>query len=67
MNGVQHPTPTAEDGLAAARARAAELGMSVAEYVRDQLRRTRGEEAWERALAQAGEAGPEAEGERTAD
>jgi hypothetical protein len=32
--------------------------MSVAEYVRDQLRHVRGEEAWERALAQAGEAGP---------
>jgi hypothetical protein len=60
VNGVQHPTPTAEDGLTAARARAAELGMSVTEYVRDQLRRTRGEEAWERALAQAGEAGPPA-------
>ena len=60
VNGVQHPTPTAEDGLAAARARAAELGMSVAEYARDQLRRARGEEAWERALAQAGEAGPPA-------
>jgi hypothetical protein len=58
VNGVQHPTPTAEDGLTAARARAAELGMSVTEYVRDQLRRTRGEEAWERALAQAGEAAP---------
>ena len=43
----------AEDGLAAARARAAELGVSVSEYVRDQLWRTRGEEAWERALAQA--------------
>jgi hypothetical protein len=51
VNGVQHPTPTAEDGLTAARARAAELGMSVAEYARDQLRRARGEEAWERALA----------------
>ncbi|MEY9888159.1 hypothetical protein ABIA35_002605 [Catenulispora sp. MAP12-49] len=54
MTGVDHPTPTAEDGLTAARTRAAELGVSVSEYVRDQLRRTRGEEAWERALAEAG-------------
>ena len=60
VNGVKHPTPPAEDGLAAARTRAAELGMSVSEYVRDQLRRTRGEEAWERALAEAGLAGPPA-------
>ena len=58
VTGAQHPTPPAVDGLTAARARAAELGVSLSEYVRDQLRRTRGEEAWERALAQAGEAGP---------
>ena len=58
VTGAQHPTSPAGDGLAAARARAAELGVSVSEYVRDQLRRTRGEEAWERALAQAGEAAP---------
>jgi hypothetical protein len=60
VNGAKHPTSPAEDGLIAARARAAELGVSVSEYVRDQLRRTRGEEAWERALAQAGEAAPPA-------
>ncbi len=53
VTGTQYPTPAAEDGLAAARARAAELGMPVSEYVRDQLRRARGEEAWARALAQA--------------
>jgi hypothetical protein len=60
VTGLKHPTPTAEDGLTAARARAAELGVSVSEYVRDQLRRARAEEAWERALAQAGEAWPPA-------
>lgn len=58
MTGPHHAPPTAEEGLTAARARAAELGVSVSEYVREQLRRTRGEEAWERALAAAGEAGP---------
>jgi len=61
VTGPQPPKPPAADGLTAARARAAELGVSVSEYVRDQLRRTRGEEAWERALAQAGEAAPPAE------
>lgn len=60
VTGAKHPAPVAEDGLTAARTRAAELGVSVSEYVRDQLRRTRGEEAWERALAQAGEAAPPA-------
>jgi hypothetical protein len=42
--------------LAAVRTRAAELGVSVSEYVRDALCRARGEAAWERALAEAGEA-----------
>ncbi|MBS2535047.1 hypothetical protein KGQ20_19955 [Catenulispora sp. NF23] len=60
MTGPQPPTSPPDDGLAAARTRAAELGVSVSEYVRDQLRRARGEEAWERALAQAGEARPAA-------
>jgi hypothetical protein len=58
VTGAQQPPTPAGDGLAAARARAAELGVSVSEYVRDQLRRTRGEEAWERALAQAETAPP---------
>ena len=58
MTGADHSPPPAEDGLTAARTRAAELGVSVSEYVRDQLRRTRGEEAWERALAEAGETRP---------
>ncbi|WP_370374027.1 hypothetical protein [Catenulispora sp. GP43] len=62
MTGVKPSTPAPEDGLTAARARAAELGVSVSEYVRDQLWRTRGEEAWERALAEAA-AGEAAAGE----
>jgi hypothetical protein len=57
VNGAQPTEPPAEDGLSAARARAAELGVTVSEYVRDQLRRARGEEAWARALAAAGEVG----------
>jgi hypothetical protein len=58
VTGPQTPTPPAGDGLSAARARAAELGVTVSEYVRDQLRRARGDEAWERALADAGDAEP---------
>jgi hypothetical protein len=55
VTGAQHPLSSAGDGLAAVRARAAEAGVSVSEYVREALRRARGEEAWERALAQARE------------
>ncbi|NUP51736.1 MAG: hypothetical protein HOW97_31125 [Catenulispora sp.] len=55
MTGAQHPPSPAGDALAAVRARAAEAGVSVSEYVREALWRVRGEEAWERALAQARE------------
>jgi hypothetical protein len=51
------PPPAGED-LEAVRARAAELGLSVSEYVREALRRVRGEEAWERAVAEAEAAPP---------
>jgi hypothetical protein len=57
VTGAQPSPPPAGDGLSAARARAAELGVPLSEYVRDQLRRTRGDQAWERALAEAGETG----------
>jgi hypothetical protein len=59
VTGAQQPPPPADDGLAAVRARAAEAGVSVSEYVREALWRARGEEAWERALAQAREEAPE--------
>ncbi|WP_344658184.1 hypothetical protein [Catenulispora subtropica] len=55
MTGAPNPSSPAGDGLAAVRARAAEAGVSVSEYVREALWRARGEEAWERALAQARE------------
>ena len=58
MTGAHHPLPPAGDGLAAVRARAAEAGLSVSEYVREALWRARSEEAWERALAQAREEAP---------
>lgn len=53
------PPGDGRDSLAAVRARAAEAGVSVSEYVREALWRARGEEAWERALAQAREEAPE--------
>ena len=53
VTGAQPSLPSAGDDLAAVRDRAAESGMSVSEYVREVLWRVRGEEAWERALAQA--------------
>lgn len=56
VTGPQYSPPPAGDGLSAARARAAELGVPLSDYVRDQLRRTRGEQAWERALKEAGQA-----------
>jgi len=57
VTGAQHPPPPAGDSLPAARARAAELGVPLSDNVRDQLRRARGDQVWERALAEAGEAG----------
>ncbi|GAA2058234.1 hypothetical protein GCM10009839_79930 [Catenulispora yoronensis] len=53
------------DGLADVRARAAEAGVSVSEYVREALWRARSEEAWERALAQAREETGEGPGPRS--
>ena len=58
MTGSQPPETAPAADITALHARAAELGVTVSEYAREALWRARGEEAWERALAQAGDEAP---------